>query len=336
MKWMIVGLMSLIWLFGFEFNSAPTYILDEDTSVTKLLLRLGEKDLMTKSPDYGIEGVSVERGKEIILNGFTKKPNGGTSGKQSSHFVCTSCHNIVQEDPDLRVNDPLARLHYTNEKGIPYLQGTTLYGAVNRSSYYNGDYEKKYGDLVEPARKDIRKAIQLCATECAQGRALDDWELESILAYLWEIDLKVTDLELTEMEKKSIEEAHTEEAKKKAAEIVQSKFLSKSEATFVYPPEDRKAGYSYEGNPENGKLIYENSCLHCHYNQRYSFLHLDKSKMSTHHLASKAGSYSRQSIYQVIRWGVPSKSGKPSYMPQYTREKLTNEMVEDLRAYLEE
>jgi mono/diheme cytochrome c family protein len=138
------------------------------------------------------------------------------------------------------------------------------------------------------------------------------------------------------MEKKYIEDANTEEAKKKAAEIVYSKFLSKSEATFVYPPEDRKAGYSYKGNPENGKLIYENSCLHCHYNQRYSFLHLDKSKMSTHHLASKAGSYSRQSIYQVIRWGVPSKSGKPSYMPQYTQEKLTNEMVEDLRAYLEE
>lgn len=335
-KWFILGLMSIVCFIGFEDKPKAVVLIEEESSVSKWLLQLGQQELMSKAPDYGIEGISAVKGKEIIINGFTEKPDGGVSGKQSSHFVCISCHNIEREDPDLTKNDPLARLYYTNERGLPLLQGTTLYGAVNRSSYYNGDYELKYGELVEPARNNIRNAIQLCATECAQGRRLKDWELESILAYLWEIDLKISDLKLTEEEKKFITSATKDADKKKAIDLLQSKYLSKSDAHFVYPPEDRKSGYPYEGNVENGKLIYENSCLHCHYKERYSFLHLDKSKMSTHHLASKAGSYSRQSIYQVIRWGVQSKSGKPSYMPQYTAEKMSDQMVEDLRAYLEE
>ena len=93
-------------------------------------------------------------------------------GKQSKHFVCTSCHNIQKEDPDLSIADPQARLEYARDMELPYLPGTTLYGAVNRTSFYNGDYEKKYGDLVKPARNNLREAIQLCAVECSQGRAL--------------------------------------------------------------------------------------------------------------------------------------------------------------------
>lgn len=335
-KWIVqIMLVTACTVGGIRYHTA-NIVVEEDTSVSNLLLRLGDTTLISKAPDYTIEGVSAKSGEEIILKGFTEKPKGGNSGKQSSHFVCVSCHNIQQEDPDLTVNDPMARLMYTDAKGIPFLQGTTLYGAVNRTSYYNGDYEKKYGDLVLPARNNIRNAIQLCATECAQGRLLKDWELESILAYLWKIDYKIGDLNISKPERTQISEARKEEEKESAINLIKSKYLSKSDATFVYPPEDRKEGYGYEGNPENGKLIYENSCLHCHYQQRYSFFHLDKSKMSTGHLAAKAGSYSRQSIYQVIRWGVPSKSGKPSYMPQYTREKLSDEMVEDLRAYLED
>jgi mono/diheme cytochrome c family protein len=335
-KWIVqIVIVTACAVGGIQYN-ADNIVVEEDTSVSNLLLRLGDTTLISKTPDYTIKGVSAERGEEIVIKGFTKKPKGGTSGKQSSHFVCISCHNIQQEDPDLTVNDPLARLLYTDKNEIPFLQATTLYGAVNRATYYNGDYEKKYGELVHPARKNIRNAIQLCATECAQGRLLENWELESILAYLWKIDFKIGDLNLSEAEKTQISEAESEDAKESAISLINSRYLLKSEATFVYPPEDRKVGYNYEGNSENGKLIYENSCLHCHYQQRYSFFHLDKSKMSTGHLAAKAGSYSRQSIYQVIRWGVPSKSGKPSYMPQYTKEKLTDEMVEDLRAYLEQ
>ena len=89
------------------------------------------------------------------------------------------------------------------------------------------------------------------------------------------------------------------------------------------------------GNADNGRLIYENGCLHCHYQGRYSFLHLDKSRLSFKHLRKTMTKFGRHSIYQVIRWGVPSKSGKPSYMPQYTQEKMSDQQLADLRAYIE-
>lgn len=306
----------------------------DQMSVIEALERLGIS-YDDKKPKYNIEGVSAEVGESIVKLGFAPKPNGGTTGQQSKHFVCTSCHNTVQENPDLANWDPQARLEYSELRGIPYLQGTTLYGAVNRESYYNGDYEKKYGELVEPARNDIREAIHLCAVECAQGRSLDDWELESILAYLWTIDLQMSDLNISDSEKENISNAIDGNVSQKAAiEIINSKYQKDSPAHFILPPDNRKEGSGLTGNPDNGKLIYDNSCLHCHYNGKYSFLHLDDHKLSFKHLKRNMGKYTRHSIYQVIRWGVPTKSGKSSYMPQYTEEKMSNQQLADLRAYI--
>ncbi|MDC1306347.1 hypothetical protein N8Y88_05175, partial [Saprospiraceae bacterium] len=147
-----------------------------DKSVIEVLEELGV-DYSAKRPNMSISGVSAEAGRSIVENGFAPKPGGGNTGQQSKHFVCTSCHNTQREDPDLTVSDPEARLSYVSDRDMPFLQATTLYGAVNRDTYYNGDYYKKYGDLVDAARNDLRGAIQLCAVECAQGRSLDDWEL---------------------------------------------------------------------------------------------------------------------------------------------------------------
>ena len=88
-------------------------------------------------------------------------------------------------------------------------------------------------------------------------------------------------------------------------------------------------------NGNDGEVYSENSCMHCHYKKRYSFLHLDNSKMSFRHLNNKAGTYSRHSIYQVIRWGTYAKHGKKSYMPFFTEEKMTNQQLADLRSYIE-
>jgi len=148
-------------------------------------------DYSAKKPNMSISGVSVEAGRSIIEDGFAPTPGGGKTGQQSKHFVCTSCHNTQREDPELTVSDPAARLAYTSDRDLPFLQGTTLFGAVNRDNYYNGDYYKKYGDLVDAARNDVRGAIQLCAVECAQGRSLDEWEVESILAYMWSKELQM-------------------------------------------------------------------------------------------------------------------------------------------------
>ncbi len=237
-KAILILLPFTIWLLA----GTPGVQLEETTSVETVLQQLGEQP-MPYQPDTTLEGVSVEAGRGIVLTGFAPKPGGGKTGKQSKHYVCTACHNVQRDEYDLSVADPQARLEYARDNGLPFLQGTALYGAVNRSSFYNGDYEEKYGDLVKPARNSLRAAIQLCATECSQGRALEPWELESVLAYLWTIDLKIGDLLLQKEELAQIEEAlSTGKGEQEAVALIRSKYLSGSPATFVAPPEDRKAG----------------------------------------------------------------------------------------------
>ena len=305
-----------------------------DKSVIAVLEELGE-DYSAKRPDMSIPGVSVEVGRSIIEDGFSTKPGGGTTGQQSKHFVCTSCHNTEREDPDLTVSDPEARLNYTSDRDLPFLQGTTLYGAVNRNSYYNGDYYKKYGELVDVARNDIRGAIQLCAVECAQGRKLKDWELESILAFMWSKELQIEDLGLMSAEKAIIENVMAGTGSKDVAiQMINEKYLHGSPATFNLPPADRKVGTGLEGDPKAGMLVYKNSCLHCHEGGKYSFFQMDDHAITHKYLNRKADGYSRHSIYQVIRWGVPTKSGKRSYMPQYTSERMSDQQLTDLRAYI--
>jgi mono/diheme cytochrome c family protein len=309
---------------------------DKSDSVNDVLIKLG-KAPSDKKPNMIISGVSAEVGEDIVKHGFSKRKGFKKSKRQSKHFVCLSCHNIEKEDPDLTKSDPEARLVYTNEKGLPFLQGTTLYGAVNRDSYYNDDYYKKYGELVVPARDNIRESIQLCATECSQGRKLKDWELESVLAYLWTIDLKMGDIDLSEEESIMINTSlnQSEASHEDMIRLIESKYLSGSPANFLAPPEDRTEGFGLEGNTDNGKMIYENSCLHCHYQKKYSFLNLDNTGLSFNYLNKKIATYSRYSIYQVIGWGVPWKHGKKAYMPHYPAEKMSKQQVEDLRAYIE-
>jgi len=313
----------------------PESGVDQEMRVTKALSILGF-DGPDHFPDTDEFGVSAERGKDLVMNGISTKPGGGKTRKQSKHFVCTSCHNLVKEDPDLRYSDPQARLEYTQENGLPFLQATTLYGVVNRESFYNDDYEKKYGDLVHAARNDIRGAIQLCATECAQGRKLKKWELESVLAYLWTIDLKLGDLGLSDEEMEFVDAAMTDAAKQDSAvNLIRSRYLKGSPAHFGSAYDSQVATESLQGDTENGKLIYESSCLHCHKDRRYSYFNLDESKLTFQHLNNKADGYGYHSIFQVIRYGVASKSGKRSYMPQYPLEKMSEQQLRDLEAYIE-
>jgi mono/diheme cytochrome c family protein len=315
----------------------PIPPLDETEPLAELLVSLGDEPLPHQA-DFSIEGVSVERGAALFVTGIADKPKGGKTSKQSLNFVCTSCHNIQREDPDLSVSDPQARLEYVKEQGLPFLQGTALYGAVNRTSFYNGYYEEKYGDLVKPARNDIREAIQLCAIECSQGRLLEDWELESVLAYLWTLGLKLEDLQLSETELALVAKAKAgRDNTGQAIDLLKSKYLQASPATFVKPPEDRQVGYpNLTGNPKNGALIYELSCLHCHEAGRYTFFELDDSKESFRYLQKHMDRYTRYSLYQVARYGTTPLNGKRSYMPNFTAEKMSNQQLEDLRAYIEE
>ncbi len=316
----------------------PVLEINKDTPVWDVLKELGEPE-----PNHAIHNLprnaSVEVGRDLVLKGVSKPKVGKSSSLQSKHFVCTSCHNVEREDPDLTSSDPQARLEFAKEKGIPFLQATTLYGAVNRSSFYNDDYEKKYGDLVIPTRNNLREAIQLCAVECSQGRRLENWELESVLAYLWTLEFKMDDLALTSSEFQSLEAAMKKDADQTSKEelrtLIKGKYLPGAPAHFVEPPADRKKGHDLQGNPDNGQLVYDLSCKHCHESQRYSFFNLDDRKMTFKYLGKHFKKYTRYSTYQVVRYGVQSRPGKMAYMPQYSKDKMSDQQLEDLRAYIE-
>lgn len=324
----------LLLLAGFQ-PQESTPVIDQNASLEATRVALGGAPA-DHQVDLSIDGVSVEAGRRLVNEGVASLPEGGgKTNRQSKHFVCTSCHNMEKEDPDLRFADPEARLTYVAEQNLPFLPGTTLYGVVNRRSFYNGDYEKKYGDLVRPARKNLRGAISLCATECAQGRPLEGWEMESILAYLWTLELKIGDLPLTAEDHSQIAAAMNGDGdKKKTLALLEASYLDHSPATFLTPPEDRKEGYAVEGDPRRGELVYEQSCLHCHGERRYSFFNLDNTSYSFDFLEKHMPTYSRYSTYQVVRYGTSPIAGKRAYMPHYTRERMSNKQVEDLRAYV--
>ncbi len=320
----------------FSGMNQKAFVATTETPVAETLEQLGDAPVAHK-PDMSIPGVSIKRGEELVLTGTTDKPGGGKVAKQSKNFVCTACHNIQREDPDLSVSDPQARLLYAKENGMPFLPGTTLYGAVNRTSFYNGFYEKKYGDLVYAARNDFREAIQLCATQCSQGRLYEDWELESVLAYLWTLELKLEDLNLNEAQFRTINNALQGEVDAATAiDLIKSRYLAGSPATFAYPPDNRREGYAKQGDPANGKLIYELSCLHCHEEGRFAFFSLDDAQNTFKFMKKHIPVYTRYSIYQVARWGTSPVPGKHTYMPNYTQEKLSDQQMEDLRAYIEQ
>ncbi len=332
--WFIIGLLAFLAFLGFK-NVEEEYELDYSMSVREALVGLDANVQYEHEINSSIGGASIEKGKDIVHKGYTKNRSGRKTKRISKHFVCTSCHNVEREDPDLAIIDPQARLEYTNSLNLPFLQGSPLYGIVNRNSFYNDDYYKKYGDLVNAARNDLRQSIQLCSTECSQGRSMKGWELESVLMYLWSIELKLNDLEINGEEEQIIAKALEEgERLDDAARIIESKYLKTSPAHFLPPPSDKMERKKVEGNAENGELIYKNSCLHCHGNRRYSFFNLDNSKATFKNLKNNLGNYHERSIYQVARYGTKPNAGKRAYMPQYTQEKMSEEQLEDLKAYI--
>ena len=309
---------------------------DQKDQVQTILEQLGGEPLPHKA-DLKMKGVSVEKGMELLTTGITKDGNNRKTKQQSNHFLCTSCHNMLKEDPDLANPNPQARLDYAVEKGLPFLQGTTLYGIINRTSFYNDQYVKKYAELVEDARYDIRNAIRVCATVCAQGRELEDWEVESILAYFERTGLKMGDLNITNEERSKINIAlESKNGTEEARNIIESKYLKASPANFVAPPEDRKKGPEGINSTDlsNGEAIYKFSCLHCHENKRFSLFELGDDKLSRSFLDKHFNRYTRYSSYQVVRWGTSPIPGKKAYMPNYTADKMSVQQLEDLKAYL--
>lgn len=310
---------------------------DEQTRVSSLLLALGDT-----APEHYIGTVDMEKlekGKDLIISGGPWK-DGKIEYRLSNHFVCVDCHNIQPEAPFADDNDPDSRLKYSMANNQPYLPGSTLYGITNRTSWFNGDNEKKYGkELIGPARHSLKNAIQLCSKECSVGRELTEEEMESVLHFLSSMELKLKDLNLTDQELAQINKVgKTPEEKATAIAFIKTKYIEGYPATFVeaIPRKERKMGKA--GNLENGKWIYEKSCMHCHapdktVTDRTIFGNGEDQK-DFKWLASYFKKSNGGSVYWITRHGTESRSYRPQYMPIYSQEKLSNSQIEDLAAYI--
>jgi mono/diheme cytochrome c family protein len=286
-------------------------------------------------PDYLTKEYTSEQaisGEHIVKFGKASSPDGGNSKVVSIYYNCTDCHNLVREDPVLSIASPEDRLTFAVEHDLPFLQGTTLWGVVNRESWYNGDYSLKYGEYVEKARNNLQEAIQLCATQCAQGRPLEDWETDAVIAYLSTLQITLGDLNLSEEEYSVLEGNESSENK---LELLKSKYLNYSPATFTDVPSSLKEGYEHTGDPGRGRQLYVASCQFCHRPNGPSELVLTDFRLSLKLLKRNLHRQNQYSLYYLLRVGTYSIPGHKPYMPHFTEERMSDQQVEDLRAYIE-
>ncbi len=332
-----IGSISLLTLGTSPGGSSPDEMAEvtPETPLYRLLQELG-----ANRPLHAVEErdtVLAWKGRHLVTHGWTIKPNGEKTSRQSKHFKCTHCHNLSKEKPLVADHPARARLEWSKQNGTPFLPATTLYGVVNRESWYNGDYTKKYGRMAEKARDTLRNAIQLCATECSQGRALTDWEMEAVIQYLWTLELKLKDLPLSDSGmarlKKALKKDKVEDTK--TLYWLRSLYPQKAEASFLDPVKKEKRNGD-KGNPENGELIYKKGCMHCHKPGGPSRFTLTNSALDHKYLKNRFQKDGPGSVFYTVRKGTRPLKGYRPYMPHYTKEKMNRQQVRDLAAYIEE
>ncbi len=305
----------------------------DNAPVEEVLISLGEKPLVQHLDSYDTD--KAEMGRQLIEQGYVDYKS--RQGKRVSiNFVCTDCHNQVREFDSEQENSPEARLDYARENGLKFLPASTFWGIYNRTSFYNGDYFKKYGELVINARDTLANAIQLCAKYCSSGRYLENWELEAILHYFKSNELHIEDLPLTaeDREKLSQTERLSPEMKQQLATRISGMVRREYPATFLPAMARNQRLYGKGGNVEKGKFIFENSCLYCHGGARVTYLDLNDRHLSARKFVRHLKDYDYFSLYQVIRYGTYPKTGRPQYMPLYTKEKMSDDQLNDLVAYI--
>ncbi len=308
-------------------------IVVDELSLEEVLISLGEKPSIHFLKDADQSKVKI--GEDLLLRGKAK--NGKKWGKRISiHFNCTDCHTFTKEFSDLSKMSADDRLLTAEKLGQAYLPGSTFYGIYNRTNWYNGDYVKKYGSIVAPARDSLTNAIQVCAKYCSSGRYLENWEVEGIVHYFKSKELKIGDLSLDITTKKMIEKYQKldKDEKKQVVETLKKSYVQAFPATFPGTLDPKKRGKGTNGNVETGKKIYTKGCVYCHGGARVTYLDLGYDKLSANLLLKHLDDYTDYSLYQIIRWGTHPKAGREQYMPMYTNEKMSDQQIEDIIAYL--
>jgi len=308
-------------------------------------------------------------GKEIFLSGRVRTPPAGSGPSKpvSNYFTCAQCHNHEREDPVLTVLDPEARFAWIERTGekIFMLQGATLWGGVNRKTFYAGDYSK-YHDLCVPKGEELFlwlpcgpifgwcipgcrtmdpdtlvDATQVCSHYCSVGRYLKAWELDSLLAFFWDREIKLDDLDLTPQTRADALAVLTAPAPdpreaKRLRTVLAGAYSSKAGNTFRSMP--KLAGDSAPGKPvveypdgskftgdfRRGADLWRLSCGQCH--ER-------KDRPLTR---GKAKDFSKdvEDFHAMIAEGTRHRFRR--YMPDFTLERLSRRQSADILAFLQQ
>lgn len=296
-------------------------------SVQEVLIELGDQKPIHYLPQANVD--SVRMGYEMVYFGQLKDKS---NKRISKYFVCTDCHNQVKEVEDLSNETAEERLKYGIKNQLPFLPASTFFGEYNKRHWYNGDYSKKYGDLVIPTRDTLINAIQLCAVQCSQGRPMEKWELRSILHYYKSLEYKISDLNFTDEELNKIQQ-NLGSNSPSTVKLIKSKYSDINPATFGDPY--LKIDANVKGNIENGKYIFDKGCLHCHQlGKNITAFEFDADNLTFSFLEKKLKKHSNYSVPYIVRKGTYATSGKKQYMPQYPLEKMNNQQLIDLIAYI--
>jgi len=310
-------------LFKILLVSSLAVVAKSNTSLSDLRIKLGED-----RPKHSIrssEPAKIEQGRQLFYHGQVTRVNGSKSQLISEVFTCNHCHHTTIEDKDLSLNDPDSRLEFANENNLAFLPGTTLYGSVNKTSWFNGDYQKRYGDLAKPVLKDFKEAIKLCSKECSKGRHLEQWEVDSILQYMWSLEYKIDDLKLSENEKEKLNDPEIDNNNK--LKILDSKYLKYSDANFSLPPIDFDIGYGQNPDPKVGEQVFNKSCMHCHHKESG----IPNVKRFSNRKPVYKYLYKLERVYSIPREGVFHEN---IYMPNYTLERMSDKQLDSLKSFL--
>lgn len=287
----------------------------------------------------------VRWGKELVETARVSDPPEGSAPSQplSERYRCLHCHNVQREDVRLTVQDPETRERLIRQLApadparldaatVRLTTGTTLWGAVNRESFYNGHYARYRNQTLADGRPmnpyRLADAIQVCCRFCSGGRYPTEWELDALLAYHWELELRLRDLDFPAADLEAVlaglNSGHASEVV--AARMqVRRKLLTVSAATKGAVPLRSEGdtdfyadGSRISGDARRGKLVYESACACCHGNVINS-------------LSGKALLMDDRRFHHFVREGT-ERDGL--YMPLFTLERLSRPQVADVRAYL--
>lgn len=318
-------------------NADPPFKITNDTKVWKVMTSLGKVNVNVLSKQNRADAT---KGQQLVMRGMARNFKGKKTAKTSAKLFCVACHTIEKEHPKVGTMNPQTRLEHGDSMGIPFLPGAPFYGLVNRIAFFTNDYQQIFAHkdrvALTDAHRNIRLAINACNKVYAKGRELAPWEVESILAFLWTMELKMGDLQVPDKTIDIIEESiKTNVGNSRAVNLMRRYYPEIYPASLVapIPVEERNLISPVLNSYGNGKRVYKQSCIHCHGGKRYANFNLDQSQKTFKFLKKHFDLPTKFSLYDALRYSPGSKANKTN-PPHYTVQRMTNQQIQDLRFYI--